>query len=106
MQLRCENTIGVSNPRTITTISQRGAPASRLDGSAAYTPPTASIATNGGQSGSAGQWSFLRMPAVAAVALFISASNNKSFAAFVLLIMNFIRIDTVLSWVQLKSLTT
>jgi len=28
------------------------------------------------------------------------------FAAFVLLSMNFIRIDTVLSWVQLKSLTT
>jgi hypothetical protein len=43
----------------IAPISQRGAPAIRLGGNAAYRPATASMATNGGQSGSAGWLLFL-----------------------------------------------
>ncbi|HEX3252847.1 MAG TPA: hypothetical protein VHS05_25635 [Pyrinomonadaceae bacterium] len=54
------------------TISQRGAPAVKLDGNAEYKPPTASIATNGGQSGSDGSRGFLPILTAWAVAFFIA----------------------------------
>ena len=41
-------------PTTIAAINQRGAPAIKLGGNAAYNPATASIATSGGHSGSRG----------------------------------------------------
>jgi len=46
--------IGAVRAATIAAGSQRGAPPNKLGGKAAYKPPTASIATNGGQSGSRG----------------------------------------------------
>src|ERR1051325_120000 len=59
----------MSMTTTIVTGNQRGAPAIKLGGNAAYKPPTASIATSGGQSGSRGCLLFLWILTARVVAL-------------------------------------